>query len=367
MVSSEGEHGWLIETIRATQETISESTSEAEIGSSLPDALVEPSVNRVAWIGQPHSEGVRIKSSSHSLPGEIELATEVRSRTSAAADSGTVQIEAADPEYAYLTEEADLPAVETTVAIPLGTEAASVLHLYTDGTMGSDAADHFAAVGDMVATGFERAALSRELDRERDRLESLRSLVSHDLGNPLNLAAGRLDLVSMECDSEHIEHVERGLEQIQGLADEGSKFVTVGRTVTEREQLSLAAIAEDCWEYASRDRGTLTVEDVTVTAEPERLRRILNELFLNVFIYTDGEVHVDVGPLSDGGGFYVADDGPGIPVDERDYVFDRGYSTDSERDGNGLAVVEEIAQAHGWEVRLAESDGTRVEVRTDRW
>jgi signal transduction histidine kinase len=171
----------------------------------------------------------------------------------------------------------------------------------------------------------------------------------------------------MECDSKHIDHVENGLEQIEQLADEGTMFVTVGREVTDREPLSLASIADDCWEYASSDRGSLTVEETTVHADPERFRRILNELFLNVFVHTEGEVRVEAGPLPDGQGFYVADDGPGISDADREYVFDRGYTTDSERDGNGLAVVEEIVRAHGWEVELFATDGTRVEVRTEQW
>jgi signal transduction histidine kinase len=62
------------------------------------------------------------------------------------------------------------------------------------------------------------------------------------------------------------------------------------------------------------------------------------------------------------GGFYVADDGPGIPADERETVFDRGYSTD-DGTGLGLAIVQAIAEAHGWSATVGESDagGARFE------
>jgi len=72
-------------------------------------------------------------------------------------------------------------------------------------------------------------------------------------------------------------------------------------------------------------------------------------------------VTVTVGILADG--FYVADDGPGIPESERETVFDAGYSTTSGT-GFGLVIVEAIATAHGWNVRVTESDdgGMRVEL-----
>ncbi|WP_309221729.1 HAMP domain-containing sensor histidine kinase [Halorussus sp. MSC15.2] len=72
---------------------------------------------------------------------------------------------------------------------------------------------------------------------------------------------------------------------------------------------------------------------------------------------------VRVGSLD--GGFYVEDDGPGIPEDERGRVFERGYTTTADGTGVGLAVVGDIAERHGWEVRTTESEdgGARFEIR----
>ncbi|MFC6721676.1 sensor histidine kinase [Halobacteriaceae archaeon SHR40] len=358
------EKGWLLETIRATQQLIAVAKAPAEIGTKLPERLVQPEATQVAWIGQPTPQGgIRIRASSQPLPDRIEGFGD-DSRTSRALDTEAVQTDSADPEYEQLRDERGLPAVENTVALPL-TE--SVLHLYTDGVLTDGSAELLETLNDVLATGLHRARLSEELDRERRRLEELRELVSHDLGNPLNLAAGRLDLVKMECDSEHIEHVENGLQQIDELADEGTTFVTVGRGVSERDTLSLEEIGRDCWRYASTQRGTLDIEAATIEADPERLRRILNELIGNTFAHTEGPVTVEIGHLENAAGFYVADDGAGIPEEDREYVFDRGYTTVSDRDGNGLAIVEEIVKAHGWAIHLADGPGTRIEIRTERW
>jgi signal transduction histidine kinase len=74
---------------------------------------------------------------------------------------------------------------------------------------------------------------------------------------------------------------------------------------------------------------------------------------------------VELGELEDGDGFYVADDGPGIPDDKRERVFEMGYSTATEGTGFGLAIVADIAHRHGWTIRAAESDGggARIEIR----
>ena len=80
-----------------------------------------------------------------------------------------------------------------------------------------------------------------------------------------------------------------------------------------------------------------------------------------------GDVTVRVGPSTDG--FFIADDGCGIPPEERGEVFEYGYSTHGGT-GLGLPVVRSIAVAHGWEVSVAEGSdgGARIEfagVRAD--
>ena len=88
---------------------------------------------------------------------------------------------------------------------------------------------------------------------------------------------------------------------------------------------------------------------------------MVENLVRNAVEHGGDTVTVTVGDLP--GGFYVEDDGPGIPEDERRDVFESGYTTSSGGTGFGLAIVSEIADAHGWSVRVTEGSegGARVE------
>ena len=112
-----------------------------------------------------------------------------------------------------------------------------------------------------------------------------------------------------------------------------------------------------------RAGATLTVEaSVTVSADRSRLQQLLENLLANAAEHGGDEPAVTVGDLADG--FYVADDGPGVPEAQRQAIFQAGYSTSDTGTGFGLRIVEQVADAHGWTIRVTDSDsgGTRVEV-----
>lgn len=74
------------------------------------------------------------------------------------------------------------------------------------------------------------------------------------------------------------------------------------------------------------------------------------------------EVRVTIGTME--GGFYVEDDGPGISEDERNDVFEMGYSTREGGIGFGLAIARQVATAHDWKIRVTDGleGGARFEI-----
>jgi len=208
----------------------------------------------------------------------------------------------------------------------------------------------------------------RELARQNERLDDFASVVSHDLRNPLNVAQGRLELLADDCESPHIGHVETAHERMETLIDDLLALARTGRSVGEREAVPLAPTVEDVWTTVDGGRE-LSVDDGAgaVEADSSRLRELFENLFRNAVEHAGDDVRVAVGRLDDRdeSGFYVADDGPGIPAGDREAVFERGHTTAEDGTGFGLAIVSEIARAHGWSVRaVAEGDGARFEVVT---
>jgi len=98
-------------------------------------------------------------------------------------------------------------------------------------------------------------------------------------------------------------------------------------------------------------------------ADPERLAQIVANLVENALKYARAEVTVDVRRVAAGIEVRVADDGPGIPPDERERVFDRLYTARpvagrSVGTGIGLAIVNELAHAMGGSARCEALDGS---------
>jgi len=108
--------------------------------------------------------------------------------------------------------------------------------------------------------------------------------------------------------------------------------------------------------------ATLVVENVgSIRIDENRVQQLLENLFRNSVEHGGGDVTVTVGGLDDG--FFVADDGPGIPPAEREAGLRRGLYDRGPGTGLGLNIVKQVADAHGWTVRAVESEagGVRFE------
>ncbi|SEW25791.1 sensor histidine kinase [Halobacterium jilantaiense] len=221
-----------------------------------------------------------------------------------------------------------------------------------------------------------------ERERREQRLAEFASVASHDLRNPLNVARGHLQLGRESGDEQHFQEVDGALDRMEDIIDDLLTLAREGETAPDAEPVSLAAAAHTAWEFvaASDVDATLDVEeDTTVTANETALIRLLENLFRNAVEHgSNPEVETTGEPPDDGGsgvtvrigatadGFYVSDDGPGVPDTDRETVFESGYTTSADGTGFGLSIVAEIADNHGWTVDLVDDDagGARFEFDT---
>jgi len=192
------------------------------------------------------------------------------------------------------------------------------------------------------------------LEAENDRLEGFARTVSHDLRNPLEVAQSRLMAARETGDEIHFEKTEAAHTRIRELVEDVLTLARSGRTISETEPVDLAAVVSEAWETVDAPAATLDIDAELgpITADRERLRTLFENLFRNSVEHVGTNVSISV--ESTGGGFVVADDGPGIPSDRRDEVFEAGVSTGNGTTGLGLSIVSDIAAAHGWTVSLTD-------------
>jgi len=205
---------------------------------------------------------------------------------------------------------------------------------------------------------------TRQLERQTEQLEQFASTVSHDLRNPLSVAKGRIELEMGPGDDESLAIALSALDRAEDIIEDALKLAQQGRAIEDRERVGLAAVARDAWETTETGRASLTVETdsgVTVYADRARVRAAFENLFRNALDHGPAGVAVSVGHTDEG--FFVADDGPGVPDDAREAAFQQGYTTADDGTGFGLAIVESVAEAHGWTVSITTSDdgGARFE------
>jgi PAS domain S-box-containing protein len=249
----------------------------------------------------------------------------------------------------------------------------------------------------------DRKRQERHLRRKNTYLDEFASVVSHDVATPLGIIENKARLVEVSGDVSHAEDIYEAADRVQGLVDELHDLAKQGTTVDEAAPVDLETVAREAWDVVEGPPGSITVESTrTIDADRTRLGQLLENLFRNAVEHgstssrssrtrgnavehatterspdatTDGGPTEDVGDEpalqirvgATEGGFYVADDGPGIPASDRSAVFEQGFTTKAEGTGLGLAIVRRIVEGHGWTIDVTTSDtgGARFDVRTD--
>ncbi|TQQ83841.1 hypothetical protein EGH24_03435 [Halonotius terrestris] len=217
----------------------------------------------------------------------------------------------------------------------------------------------------------DRKQRERQLEEQNERLEEFADIVSHDLRNPLSTAKGWLKVADDAITGENmdLDDAHEGLDRVADAHDRMDELIEVlltmarqGQTVDDPEPVALEQIATDAWAVAETGEMELVVEtDRTVAADPARLRQAFENLFRNANDHSEAST-VTVTATPDG--FAIEDDGVGIDPDDREALFEFGYSSDDEGTGIGLAVVKRIVEAHGWQITAGESDagGARFQI-----
>jgi two-component system phosphate regulon sensor histidine kinase PhoR len=215
----------------------------------------------------------------------------------------------------------------------------------------------------------------RQLEKTR---EEFVANVSHELRTPLSLIKGYSETLLDDSDKDpavvlkFLNTIDRNARRLQFLIEDllAISALESGRVQMQMRSMSLeevvSGVVED-YRQIARSRGiqfALALPEVRVSADQERLHQVLGNLIDNAIKYgrPEGVVSLSARLMPDRiVEVCVRDDGPGIPSDSLDRIFERFYRVDRARSrdqggtGLGLAIVKHIIQGHGGQVR-AESE-----------
>jgi len=190
-----------------------------------------------------------------------------------------------------------------------------------------------------------------------DRTQML-AAISHDLRTPITRLRLRADLIEEE---ETQRKFIADLDDMEAMIDSTLSFARDDAQTEEGERIDLAVLLETLCDDASDAGHTARYagpEHLTLLCRPIALQRALTNLIDNAVKY-GGEAEVSLAEADAQVEIAVADQGPGIPLEEQEKVFAPFYRLERSRNratggsGLGLAVARSIIRAHGGDITLA--------------
>ena len=198
--------------------------------------------------------------------------------------------------------------------------------------------------------------MADEIARLLANRTTLMAGISHDLRTPLTRMRLALALLPDTVDQTLVQRFDRNLEAMDALIGDALRFAQ--GTAETSKPLALAPYVRQVLDTFEKkiELDCAISDDLIVELAPNAFSRVLVNLVGNGIKYAN-RVNVELRA----GEIIVSDDGPGIPENERDNVFQPFYRLEVSRNqstggsGLGLAVVQQLSTVHGW--RIAIGDG----------
>ncbi len=229
-------------------------------------------------------------------------------------------------------------------------------------------------------------AMAARLQLSRQRESQLLLSVSHDLRTPLTSIRGYAEAIEegtaedpgraaavIVAESRRLERLVADLLDLAKLENDHLSLRLGPVEANGVLEASLAGAAPAAGRRGLHLAAAGASDPVVVVADEDRLAQVVGNLLQNALEHARHEVGAGVGTDGRRGLLFVGDDGPGIPTEEQEKVFDRFYQVDrgaaarrSGGSGLGLSIVAELIKAMGGTIRvespIGSSGGTRMVV-----
>jgi len=231
-------------------------------------------------------------------------------------------------------------------------------------------------VTDIRETEMELERTVEQLERSNEQLQQFAYVASHDLQEPLRMVSSYVDLLAAEYGDElddeadeYIRFAVDGAQRMQAMVDdllEYSRVHTEGESFGEVDaETVLDRALQDLELLIAETDATITHDDLpSVVADGNQLGQLFQNLLSNAIEHgDDGDgplaVHVSGDERDDTIVFSVSDDGPGIPPDQQERVFElfEQSNRDDEGTGIGLAICQRIVNRHEGDIWIESTPG----------
>ena len=207
-----------------------------------------------------------------------------------------------------------------------------------------------------------RLVRASEINSHLKQMNLAAAGLAHETRNPLNLIRGRAQMISKQPDAPPATRHQAGeiMNEADRVAAQLSEFINYSRPrEVRRANLPLNAVVAEVVRALTHDleekqiRLHVTGEPLTVEADEQMIRQVLFNLLLNAIqaVPLSGVIEINIsrtGALA--ARLEVRDNGPGVPPEQRGEIFKPYFTTTQKGTGLGLAVVQQIVLAHGWEI-----------------
>ena len=223
-----------------------------------------------------------------------------------------------------------------------------------------------------------RLVRASELNSHLRQMNVAAAGLAHETRNPLGIIRGLAQMISKDAKTppEVRKKTSEITDEVDRVTAQLNEFINYSRPrEIRRAPVVLNAVVADVARALNSDiedkgiRVSLAEESLTVEADEQFLRQVLFNLLLNAVqaVEVNGEIRVvtkRTGPTE--ACLDVRDNGPGVPPEQRAEIFKPYFTTHQKGTGLGLAVVQQIVLAHGWEIECLPNDGRGAVFRVSR-
>ena len=207
-----------------------------------------------------------------------------------------------------------------------------------------------------------RLVRASELNSHLREMNLAAAGLAHETRNPLNIIRGMAQMLSKqpEAPAEIREKARAIVDETDKVTAQLNEFINYSRPrEVRRAKLALTAAVNEVVRTLTHDieekklRVETGGEPLAIEADEQLLRQVLFNLLLNAIqaVADAGEIRVITGRQGATEAFLeIRDNGPGVPPERRQEIFKPYFTTHQKGTGLGLAVVQQIVLAHGWEI-----------------